>query len=130
MPTFSRRYLEVLIILCATFLLSACGGGGGGDWDGDGDGGTDSVVAEVVITQAAESVALGGTAQFVAEARNASSQVIPNAAITWRSGAPEGAPVSDSGLLTARVRGVVEVMATACRNRQRARHDWHLPPRR
>ncbi len=58
-------------------------------------------VASVSILPAAATILIGMTQQFAATTRDASNNLLPGRGITWISGAPSVATVTQSGLVTA-----------------------------
>lgn len=99
-----RRPHVALATLAAPLLL-ACGG--------DGTGPSGHALADVTITNAADTLGIADTLRLRAEPRDSSGAVIVTAAITWRSLAPAIATIGETGLLTGVDSGDVRVVVTA-----------------
>jgi len=69
-------------------------------------------VATVVVTPDNGSLAVGGTLQFTASARNLSGAALSGKTFTWRSSQPAIATVSNAGLATALATGQAQITAT------------------
>ena len=70
-------------------------------------------VAAVTVTPASAGVAVGGTLQLAATARDGAGNVLPGRSITWMSDAPSVATVSTTGLVSGVSVGNVTVTATS-----------------
>jgi hypothetical protein len=87
----------------------------------EGKSGTSSVtvtvntvpVASVEVTPATTSVAVGGTVQLTATAKDAAGQPLTGRAFTWSSDAQSIATVSASGLVTGHAEGPATITATS-----------------
>jgi beta-lactamase superfamily II metal-dependent hydrolase len=75
-------------------------------------GGGTGEVASVTVSPVSESVAVGGTRQFAATARDAGGSVVATA-FTWSSSNPSVATVGASGLATGVAAGTATIRATA-----------------
>jgi hypothetical protein len=101
----SPGHREVYAVLLA-LLAGACGGDGGGVEP-------DPTVASVVVTTAAPTFgALGRTAQFAAEARDAAGVALTGRTFTWFSANTGVASVSTSGVVTAVANGTTQITAS------------------
>ncbi|MCC7134378.1 MAG: Ig-like domain-containing protein [Gemmatimonadales bacterium] len=58
-------------------------------------------------------LAVGGTGQFVADARDAAGRVVAGAVVDWSSSNPTVATISSSGIVTARAPGQATIAASA-----------------
>ncbi len=105
----------------AALLLAACGGGGGdggGDGGGPGSGGgpqpPSGSAGSVAVTPSSVQDYWGYDIQLSATARDASGAALsPQPTVNWASSDPSVAPVSSTGLLTARRPGSATVTARA-----------------
>jgi hypothetical protein len=97
------RVLRLFLLGALPLLgLAGCDGGPSGP-----------VVASVTVEGPLEPIPVGGTAQFTAQAREASGAVIPGLVATWSSTTPDVADVNPAtGLVTARGTGSVTIRAT------------------
>jgi hypothetical protein len=73
--------------------------------------GGNPVVASVTVSPTSASLAVGGTRQFSASARDASGNAISGKTFTWSSSNTAVATVSASGLVTARAAGTASIRA-------------------
>ncbi|MBL0938334.1 MAG: DNA/RNA non-specific endonuclease [Gemmatimonadaceae bacterium] len=71
-----------------------------------------AVVATVTVSPSTATVAVGATTALSAEARDASSAVIPGTAFTWSSETPAVATVSPTGVVTGVAEGTATIKAT------------------
>jgi len=105
----TNRLLAASVVAASALATLSCGGGGG-------DAVTPPQVASVVITAPATAPtfgALGRTAQFAAEARDANGGIVTGVTLTWSSGASGVASVNTSGLVTALANGSTTITASA-----------------
>lgn len=70
-------------------------------------------IARIDVTPATASVLVGGTQQLTATPRDASGNALPGRSITWLTGAPSVATVSQSGLVTGVSNGSAVVFAAS-----------------
>lgn len=80
-------------------VLSSCGGDGSGPTENDGP-----AVASVTVLPAVDSIIIGDTAQFRAEARDSAGTLIAGRPVTWRVFTSPSSPkltVNQSGVVTA-----------------------------
>ena len=70
-----------------------------------------AIVLAVVITPAADTLAVGAQLQLVAAARSSSGAMVPGRMFTWSSSNDAIASVSNAGLVTARAPGSVIIAA-------------------
>ena len=70
-------------------------------------------VASVTVTPGSAGVAMGGTVQLAAAARDAAGNVLTGRSITWTSDAPNVAAVSATGLVSGVAAGNATVTATS-----------------
>jgi len=96
------------LLSLAALALAACGSGSNSS-TGPAAGG--ATVASVTVTGAATSVAIGGTVQFTAVAKDASGNVMSGQAFTWSSSSTPNATVAASGIATGVAAGPVTISA-------------------
>lgn len=103
------------VISLATLVLFGCGGGGYGSGYGSGGGGG-GFVTSIVISPATASIAVGGTQQFTAVAKDSMGNVVTGAALVWASSNTAVATVSNAGLATAKAAGSAGITASITYN--------------
>lgn len=70
-------------------------------------------VATVALTPALDSIGIGGSTQLTATLRDAGGNALTGRTITWTSGTPAVASVSNTGLVTAASVGTTTITATS-----------------
>ncbi len=109
----SREWLAPVAMVLPALLLCACSGGSSGPTT-VAPPPPDPVAAAVAVSPGTARLdAPGGTLRLSAEVRDADGNVMPDAAVTWSSDAPDVAAVDASGLVTAVGAGMATVTATA-----------------
>ena len=72
---------------------------------------TPAAVASVVVSPSAPTLAVGATQQMTATVKDADGNVLTGRMVTWLSGNPAVAAVSDTGLVTAVADGGADIIA-------------------
>ncbi|MCY3713518.1 MAG: Ig-like domain-containing protein [Gemmatimonadetes bacterium] len=93
----------LLIIVLSIIVIPSCGR--------ESPTGPPAAAGISISPAAAELDAIGATVQFTASVRDGNDRVIADAVVTWTSGNPEVASVTDTGLVTARKNGTAVVTA-------------------
>lgn len=70
-------------------------------------------VATLQVTPGASTITSGGTQQLVATARDADGQLLTGRTVSWQSGTPSVATVSEAGLVSALTAGTTTITATS-----------------
>jgi hypothetical protein len=104
----SLRLPALALLLTALVAQAGCGGGSGTTTGSP--GGVDFTIQ---VSPSTASVVVGGARQFVAEARNASGQVLGGVAFQWHSSNTQIATSTGGGNFRGIAAGVVTVTATA-----------------
>lgn len=102
------------VISLATLVFIGCGGGGyGSSYGGGGGGGIPSgTITSIVISPVSASIAVGGTQQFTAVAKDAMGNTVTGAALVWASSDTAVATVNNAGLATAKAAGSAGITAS------------------
>lgn len=103
----AATWVQVLALLMLALGFVGCGAKGTTGPDPD-----PVPVASVVVTPGTPTLAVGGTVQLAAVAKDANGSVLTRT-VTWSSGAPGVATVSGTGLVTAVTAGNAQITATA-----------------
>jgi len=101
------------IFAAACVIFAGCGGGGSSSGSGSNPGSGNPVVASIAVTPPSPSIAVNGTEQFIATAKDASGNVITGVTFTWASTAMNIATISSGGLATGMAAGTTEIAASA-----------------
>lgn len=105
----ATRYLfRYLTIASLGGALVACGGVGGYGSGGSSGGG---LVASIVIAPTTSSIAIKGTQQYTAKAKDSNGNAISGVQFTWSSSEPNVANIDGNGLVTAIAAGSTSVTA-------------------
>lgn len=101
-----------LTLTVLSLALTTCGGDSS-EPAGPSNSGPDNTVASITVSPSSASIAAGSTAQFQAQARNASGTVLSGVSFTWSSSDTTVATISGTGLATAGSAGTTSIAATA-----------------
>ena len=105
----SRQAPRFLVILLGLSVLSGCGSVGNSN-----PGGSSGVVANVSVTSIPPSVAVSGTEQFAAVAKDSSGGVVSGTQFSWASSDPAVATInSGTGSAMAMLPGTTQITASA-----------------
>lgn len=103
-PLQLRWTFLVGLVSIAALSVAACG---------DSDGPTAIPRGRITITAAESTFSLDRRVQFAAVVYDGRDSVVPGAAVSWTSSAPEIASVSDVGVVTALAEGTAKIVATS-----------------
>ena len=116
--TRTHLLLFHLIVGIAAFLVASChsGGGGGGGNAGGGGGSTaapaPASVDTVVVSPNSLAIVLGQSRPLTATPRDAAGNALAGRSVTWTSGQPTVATVSETGVVTGVAAGLATITAT------------------
>ncbi|MGH8293291.1 MAG: Ig-like domain-containing protein [Gammaproteobacteria bacterium] len=104
----SLRISGVALALASLLALTGCGGGGlyGGGGGGSGP------VATITIAPATATIAVNGTQQYTAVAKDASGNTVNGVTYTWNSSSPAMATINANGLATGMAAGSSMITAS------------------
>lgn len=103
------RASGMALLTAVLFSLAACGGyGGGGNYSSGGTG----QVATITITPATATIAVNGTQQYTAVAKDSSGNTVTGVTYTWNSSNPAIATINTNGLATGVAVGTSTITAS------------------
>lgn len=106
MHSRTLRISGATLLTAVLFSLAACGGYGGGNYTGSGQ------VATITISPATASIAVNGTQQYTAVAKDSGGNTVSGATYTWTSSSPAVATVNANGLATGVAAGTSMITAS------------------
>lgn len=108
MHSRSLRTSGVALALGSLLALTACGGVGGYGGGGGGSG----PVATITIAPATATIAVNGTQQYTAVAKDASGNTVSGVTYTWTSSSPAVATINANGMATGVAAGTTTITAS------------------
>ena len=105
----SGRGALLLAFAAACMVASGCGGNASPAASAP----TNPVVASVLVTPPAPTIAVNATEQFAATAKDSSGNIITGVSFTWNSSVTSYATVNAGGLATGLAAGTTQITATA-----------------
>lgn len=106
MHSRTLRISGAALLTAVLLSLAACGGYGGGNYTGSGQ------VATITISPATASIAVNGTQQYTAVAKDSGGNTVSGATYTWTSSSPAVATVNANGLATGVAAGTTMITAS------------------
>ncbi|HET7921238.1 MAG TPA: Ig-like domain-containing protein [Gammaproteobacteria bacterium] len=109
-----QRYVFAGLGAAAAILLIAagCGGGGLGGYGSSSGSGGSGTISTIAITPDTSTVAINGTQQYMAVAKDSSNNTITGVTYTWKSSDTSIATVSSTGLATGVAAGTATITAS------------------
>lgn len=103
------RTALLIVVWVATVMLDGCAGSSQGNGSNSGS----AAVASITVSPSAPSVALNGSKQFSATAKDGNGNAVSGVTFKWASSATSVATINGSGLATAAGTGTTQITASA-----------------